>query len=100
MYFAVLYIPYNVTLFHYSSDQTSPSLRLCGRAQFSAYSIVLYTMHTVHTVHCFVFQDLDRAHREMNGLKSTVSAQGKEVERLQRENETLRSVYSDHQMIT
>lgn len=46
----------------------------------------------------FVSQDLDRAHREVNGLKSTVSAQGKEVERLQRENATLRSEMETHKL--
>ena len=36
--------------------------------------------------------------RENEGLKTTVSAQGKEVERLQRENETLRGDIETHKL--
>ena len=45
-----------------------------------------------------MFQDVDRLHREVNGLKSTVSAQGKEVERLQRENQTLQGDMETHRL--
>ena len=43
-------------------------------------------------------QDVDRLHREINGLNSTVAAQGKEVERLQRENLTLKAEIDTHKI--
>jgi predicted RNase H-like nuclease (RuvC/YqgF family) len=43
-------------------------------------------------------QDVDRLHREVNGLNSTVAAQGKEVERLQRENQTIKGEIETHKI--
>ena len=43
-------------------------------------------------------QDVDRLHREVNSLNSTVAAQGKEVERLQRENQTLKGDIETHKI--
>ena len=43
-------------------------------------------------------QDVDRLHREVNCHKSTVSAKGKEVERLQRENQTLQGEIETHRI--
>ena len=45
-----------------------------------------------------VSQDVDRLYREVNGLNSTVAAQGKEVERLQRENQTLQGEIETHRI--
>ena len=55
-----------------------------------------YVLH-VH-VHVYLPQDVDRLHREMNGLNSTVAAQGKEVERLQRENQALKGDIETHKI--
>ena len=46
----------------------------------------------------FVSQELERDRREMDGLKTMVSAQGKEVERLQRENDALRGDMETHRL--
>ena len=49
-------------------------------------------------VHVYPPQDVDRLHREVNGLNSTVAAQGKEVERLQRENQTIKGEIETHKI--
>ena len=45
-----------------------------------------------------VVQDVDRLHREVNDLRNTVSAQGKEVERLQKENQGLSGEIETHRL--
>ena len=52
-----------------------------------------------HKIVCTtLIQEVERMQMEMNGLRSTVSAQGKEVERLQRENRTLLGEVDTHRI--
>ena len=66
--------------------------------QCSYYSVHKY-MYSVFTGSRHAsLQDVDRLHREVNGLNSTVAAQGQEVERLQRENRTLQGEIETHRI--
>ena len=62
----------------------------------SYYSVHKYSVFT-GSRHASL-QDVDRLHREVNGLNSTVAAQGQEVETLQRENTSLQGEIETHRI--
>ena len=57
-----------------------------------------HTCHQQKFCSVSLSQDVDRLHREVNSLNSTVAAQGKEVERLQRENQILQGDIETHRL--